>query len=301
MKMKMKLNLAISAMVLGVLLSLPHSGQATPFTFTKIADTNTSIPGGTGNFTLFEVPSLDDGIVEFTGFDSHGQTGFYTDAGGLLNMAPSPTSGADSAFLGVDVSGRPAIYTNVGGFQSLVVDTTTLIPSGLGNFDFFGSSPSFDGEYGAFLGGNASGHQGIYTNLGGSLNMVADTNTSIPGQLGNFFYFTGDLSFDAGNVAFLGFDAFGGQGIYTNTGGALTKVIGLNDSLDGKTVSGLSLGTGGLDGGAIAFTASFTGSEGIFVATSVDYHTPEPSTFVLFGVGAFGLLVYGQRRRKSAV
>lgn len=75
---RMRLGPIISMMVVGLLLSLPHTGQALPFTFTKIADTNTSIPGGTGNFTLFGAPSLETGTVTFTDFGPSGQTGFYS-------------------------------------------------------------------------------------------------------------------------------------------------------------------------------------------------------------------------------
>lgn len=283
---------------------MTHSGQATPFTFTKIADTSTLVPSGIGNFTLFGAPSLDNGIVTFTGYDSAARTSRYTNAGGSLDMVSSTnlqTSGGNEAVLGVDSSGGPSIYTDIDNSLNVVANTNTPIPGGLGNFDFFGSSPSFDSAYVAFMGGNFFGQQGIYTNGGGSLNVVADTNTSIPDGTGTFSYFTGDLSFDGGNVAFLGFDAFGQQGIYTTIGGSLAKVIDFSDSLDGKTISSLSFGPRGVSGNVIAFTASFGGSEGIFLATPEPiYSNPEPSSLVLFGVGILGTLAYVWRRRKQS-
>ena len=302
--MKIRLNLTISLIMMGLLLSLTHNGQATPFTFTKIADTDTPAPGGIDNFTLFGTPSLDNGMMTFMGYDFPGGVGRYTSVDGSLQSVPDtnpPTFEGNEAVLGVDSSGRQTIYTDINSSLNVVADTNTPIPGGSGNFDFFGPSPSFNDEYVAFMGGNFSGQQGIYTNTGGSLNRVADTNTAIPGGQGNFAYFTGDLSFDGGNVAFLGFDAFGWQGIYADIGGSLTKIIGVNDSLDGKIVSSLSFGHGSLSGNNIAFTASFGGSEGIFVATPEPiYSNPEPSTLALFGVAILGTLAYGWRRRKQA-
>ena len=46
----------------------PLLGQAQAPTFTKIVDTTTAIPGGTGNFTGFNSPSGDGVDVAFLGF-----------------------------------------------------------------------------------------------------------------------------------------------------------------------------------------------------------------------------------------
>ena len=40
-------------------------GLAAEFDIAVIADTNTAIPGGSGNFTGFDIPSLDGGNVAF--------------------------------------------------------------------------------------------------------------------------------------------------------------------------------------------------------------------------------------------
>jgi hypothetical protein len=43
------------------------------------------------------------------------------------------------------------------------------------------------------------------------------------------------------------------------------KVLDLNDQLDGKTISSLRLGRGGLDGGLLAYGATFTdGTQGLY-------------------------------------
>src|SRR5688572_6304686 len=51
------------------------------YLFTRIADTNTPIPGGTGNFTSFDpssVPGPQSTFVTFRGFGADGQEGIYT-------------------------------------------------------------------------------------------------------------------------------------------------------------------------------------------------------------------------------
>lgn len=86
-----------------------------------------------------------------------------------------------------------------------VADTSTPIPGGSGNFGAFIGVPSISGGNVAFDGsvGSDGFMPGIYSNIGGSLNVVADEATPIPGGSGNFGNF-GDLSISGGNVAFLG-------------------------------------------------------------------------------------------------
>ena len=213
-----------------------------------IADMNTPIPGGTGNFTRFSNPYLSNGSVTFLGFRDSDE---------------------------VSLAG---IYTNLGGSLNAIADTNTAIPGGTGNFTNFTSLSSDNGSV-AFIGerreivSKPPSQQGIYTNLGGSLKAIADLNTPIPNGTGNFTSFR-SVSLNKGNIAFLGTDS-SSQGIYTTLGGSLTKVIATGDSLDGKTVSssvpqfdqGLLLGPQSLNGNQIAFSVGFTdGSQGIYLA-----------------------------------
>jgi hypothetical protein len=155
----------------------------------------------------------------------------------------------------------------------VVADTGTPIPSGrpgTENFVEFGSV-SLDAGHLAFKALDSQGQQGIYTNIGGGLNVVADTSIPIPGGTGNFTgfgfgLFTGP-SLSDGKVAFLGTDASFQFGIYLNTGASLKKVIAAGDTLDGKTVSSILMSPEGLDGHQLAFQIFFTDdSQGIYVA-----------------------------------
>ncbi len=58
------------------------------------------------------------------------------------------------------------------------------------------------------------------------------------------------------------------QGIYTDLGGTLAKVIDTTDSLDGKTIQTLEIGREGLSEGQIVFRAIFSDlSSGIYLTT----------------------------------
>ncbi len=72
-----------------LVIAVPAALAATiDFTFTKIADTTTPIPGGTGNLTGFDgPPSIDGGDVAFRGVGSSLQLGIYSTVGGLNAVA----------------------------------------------------------------------------------------------------------------------------------------------------------------------------------------------------------------------
>ena len=204
----------ISAVVLLVSLSLgllPVSlarGQA--FTFTKVADTSTPIPGGVGNFTEFRPPSISDGEVAFIGEGSGGQLGVYLWKNGVLSVA---------------------------------VDTGTLVPGGTGTFTALGRNSFHEGAL-AFNAGNFAefgvvsvGHLGIYTLIDGTLEVVVDTSTEIPGSPGVQFEFFGvPWIYDLG-VVFMG----GNTSAVPNQGGVyllretgqLVRIAGLGTDIPG--------------------------------------------------------------------
>jgi PEP-CTERM motif len=289
-----------------------------------VVDTNTAIPGGIGNFTFLNLPSLSNGNVAFLGRDSMGQDGIYTNIGGSLNVVADrntaipggtgnfavfrnfPSLNNESvAFIGGSV-GQLGVYTNLGGVLNVVANTNTPIPGGTGNFTGFGRFTSLNNGTLAFQGFGAAKQQGIYSNLNGVLNLVANTNTPIPDGTGNFTGFYDPSWLNNGTVAFLGLGSTGQKGIYANLNSTLTKVIDLSDLLDGKTISDLSFSTEGLSGSQIAFQAIFTdGSEGIFLTdggsqfppqTSV----PEPSSALgMLAFGAFGAAAMRKRKQKK--
>jgi len=141
-------------LVLGFLMCFITNAGAADFTFKRIVDTNTAIPGGSGNFISFtdSFVSVDQGDVAF------------------------------DAIIGTDDSGGPAsgIYTYIGGNLGKVADLDTPLPGGTGNFTN-AHEPCLDDGNVAFAGSGNDQQWGFYTNLGGSLSAVADTNTPVPG------------------------------------------------------------------------------------------------------------------------
>lgn len=268
-----------------------------------VANQNTLIPGGTGNFGNFAAVSLDKQTVAFIGAPNGG---VYTNVGGSLQVVadqntPIPGSTGNFTnfrmpsldkgnvvFVGDGAAGfggaapQQGIYTNVGGSLKVVADQNIPIPGGTGNFTNF-ANPLLDNGNVVFQGSDifnrslGVSQQGIYmTKVGGTLKVVADQNTAVPGGIGNFVTL-GVPSFDKGNVAFFGgFDlvqigppgSFRAtkSGIYANLGGSLMKIIDSNDSLDGKTIIYVDLGREALSGDQIVFRVGFTdGSQGIYV------------------------------------
>ena len=274
----------------------------------RVADFNTPIPDGTGNFTLFPSyisPSLEGGNVLFLGQGSSGQQGIYSSAGGLHVVANTSTpvpsgSGNFSSFGGPNLNGgnvafdgfsgsQSGIYTDVGGTLHAVADKNTLTPEAPVTFSSFGA-PSLSNGNVAFQAFSPS-QSGIYTDIGG-LNVVADYSTPVPGGTGNFAAFGSAPSLSNGSVAFVA-NGGGLSGIFTNYGGTLSAVVTSAMFLDGKKISSFSSNSSSLanNNGNVAFLTSFTdGSSGIYVAEqSYDYTANASGAWDTASSWAFGL------------
>lgn len=249
-----------------------------------VADQNTPIPGGNGNFGGGQTPSIEGERVLFPGAGD-GQKGLFLYEDGSLSIVAdlnTPIPGGTGYFTTIMhpslasgnvafANGQTGIYTRIGETWGVVADKNTPIPGGTGNFTQL-VHPSFDGQHVAF-GGYGEFQIGVYTDKDGTLDVVADDQTAIPSGEGNFNIVV-DASIDGGHVAFLGANVVTvptQRGIYTDIGGSLFKVIDLTDSLDGKDLSLLGAGRGSLSGNEIFFWAKFTDdSHGLFIATISD-------------------------------
>jgi hypothetical protein len=253
-----------------------------PGPLTKIADLGTPIPEGAGNFTTFNPgaavslnpqplpPKVSANNVVFWGGGSGGQQGIY----GAFGVTPGPNPG-------------PLIR---------IADLNTPIPGASGkSFTTFDPSaavelnpqplpPRVNGNNVVFWGAGPGALQGIYAavvdpNNGATpvspLVRIVDTAAPIPGGDGNFTGFGGLTAafptpgLSSGSLvsatAFVGLGSGGQQGIYvtptfsisTSSPPGPVKLLDLNDTLDGKTITGLQLGPDALDGDPLAFTATF--------------------------------------------
>ena len=201
-----------------------------------MADTNTAIPNGTGNFITgsFASPSQMYNITTFLGGGTAGQAGIY-----------------DDDYYGSD---------------NEIVNTNTAIPGGTGNFSSFGSVVHSNYGSDAWVAGSLPG-TGVYTNNGGPVGVIADTTTAIPGGTGDFTSF-GAASHDGYDVAFIGNGSAGQVGLYTTTGGSLTSVISKGSVLGGKTVTSVSASAAqAINNGNMVFNVTFSdGSSAIYAA-----------------------------------
>ena len=229
---------------------------------TRIADLNTAIPTGTGNFLSFGTDAgiiIVGGNVLFQGRGSGGQQGLYVAA---ISNPTATTRIADSstpipngtgtfaqflnlpAFNGIEVAfvasgsdGQPALYKAgaisppQAGLLQLIANTTMAIPEGDGSFTAFPSAPALGGSDVAFIANGSAGQQGLYKVPAisppqvGSPFRIADINTPIPNGIGNFTAFGSDQAHPINpaawgeRLAFVGSGSGDQQGVYTTVGG----------------------------------------------------------------------------------
>ena len=266
---------------------------ATGGMLTKVADTITTTIPGTGKiFSSVDAPSLSYGKVVFQGKDASGFGGIYSDVSGTLEMVVDANStvpgytvtfgsfdgdisldgdsaGFEGKFKVVDANSRGIYIASEGTITKIADSITTMVPGGYSVFAKDLDEPSLDGGHVVFIGEDGlTGQEGIYTNLGGPLSVVADENTTIPGTERTFTDFDDDnCSIEGNNIVFKGY-SHGSGGIYAKIDGSLFKVISEGDTLDGKLVSNVRVSFDrALSGDRVAFRAIFVdGSVGIYVA-----------------------------------
>ena len=143
------------------------------------------------------------------------------------------------------------------GTFEVLANTSTAIPGGVGNFTGFASA-SFELADGvpriAFTGAGEGSQQGVYTVArGGPVDLVADTNTSVPDGRAKFLS-PCRTALDGDRVAFVEESGFRRGGIYTNRGGGLRRVADTSTPVPGGdgvfTEFNCSVG---FDAGIIAF------------------------------------------------
>ncbi len=227
-----------------------------------IANLDTAIPGGTGDFIDFS----------FFGNGIEGDT---------------------LAFRGNGSGDQAGVYAFVGANLVKIADTGTTIPSGSGNFVTFTTAYVDGGDY-AFIAGGDSDQQGIYLSSEGSITRIADKTTAVPGIGGNYLW-SSQLGFDEGNLSFWA-NVTGGTapgniiGAYT-PGGGLTTLVSTATLAPGPGTpfTGL-LSPADLSGTTVAFGGIFAGGSGIYTVElggGAITTIASTATAVPFGSGRF--------------
>jgi hypothetical protein len=278
--------------------------------FVPIATSIMPMPGGGGPFWTIRSPSLDNGLVAVVGYNqSLSQRGVYAWHNGVLNVVanrstPIPGGGGTfTDFTDCFLHGGQIAFTahGAGGYQGIfraeangtitrLYDTTMPMPGQPGNFELI-SRPIIQNGSVVFRGANSIAGYGIFTDLSGTLEVVANQSTMVPGSPGSVFGSFGYPAFDQGVIAFTASAVGGNTGVYSTHLGALGKVLAGGDLFDGRIVRYAIMGPQGLSGDSIALHVEFTNnSYGIYRAT-----IPAP------GAGVFlGLLTGAARRRRAS-
>ena len=193
-------------------LSFTVPAQAFEFEFVNVGDVGTPIPDGTGTFVLLQLPAISGDIVAYRGFGGSDQDGIYK-----RNVFQGDTT----------------LVT--------VADRTTPVPGRIATtFSIFKPPSLHNGDI-AFRGTASDGGIGVYTVIGGVLDIVADTNTLLPVGIGYFIDFGLPWIYD-GKVVFRGFGNDGQSGIYTNFAGGLTAVVDTTTMIPGGVGSFVDFG-----------------------------------------------------------
>ncbi len=268
-----------------------------PVHFTLVAETGSPTPGQTGfAFTYFAgAPALDGQRVVFpaitlTSFNAYGLYAFEAGASSLLvdlnstvpgtaqpfkeiNPWRVSSDGGVTAFNGSIVTtpcsgGQPTvtsgIYTESGGVLGLIAQgAMTPLPGGAGQF-CGAQDPSIGGGTVAFSGSGVGTGNAIYADFAGTLELVADTSTPVPGGVGNFLALGGHAA-DGESVVFAGRDNGGppaNYGLYIYSGGSLEVLVDSNTPVPGSgtTFGSTALGSPAVDAGDVVFVGSNSGS-----------------------------------------
>jgi hypothetical protein len=277
-----------------------------------LATTNTPVPGGSGTFTSFGRVARSGDNVAFANAQIQNRSGawerdlqyqasgiYMSQGGRAVNKVVDETTkvpGKTSTFTGlydsIDIDG-----VNVAFVASM--DVYVADDSGIAQRN---TSPSFP-QIGLSLDGADVAFGDNYVRvwldgtaqrlaLGGAMNgdryfALIDRNPSIDNRT---IVFGGRTTGAMGTGTFL-CDL---GGIYMWRDGEISKIIDVNDILDGKALAYLHTGPDSLSGDNIAFHARFKdGTEGIYVAT-----VPEPGAAMLLA-GGVAVLGLGARRRRS--
>jgi hypothetical protein len=246
-----------------------------------VADLNTIIPDGIGDFTtdlaIEESFRIRNDVVAF---DTFSGSGVYAEIDGALvaiadlnTMEPGGNGdfnevylagidGDDIAFYG-NASGQSGVtrgfYSNSGGHLGKLFNTGA---------DEAGQFFDFPNDTYSYIELNEDFSQrALYLSIEGSSELVAEIGGSTPDGSGSFTYFD-NLAVSGKDLAFVaGVDEVDFN-IYMYTNGELREVISVGDPLDGKTVVDLDMKNAtGLENGVIAFRVVFDdGSAGIYLA-----------------------------------
>lgn len=224
-------------------------------TLTRVADTSSTIPGTALTFSHFPGSARvgDAGLIAFRGEGAE-HSGIFRAQGGTVAVVadtstvvpgtestlftsfdPAVAAGSSRVAFRARSDGREGIYLWNAGVLGIVADTTTLAPGGGGAVFSGFSAPVVVAGRVAFR-ARAPELEGLYLYESGSLALVADTASVVPGDVATFSGFDARIALSASSVAFLG-SASEREGIYRLTGSGLVAVLETGQTTPGGFVA----------------------------------------------------------------
>jgi hypothetical protein len=308
-------------------LALPAAAEkAPPWRFFRIADTQSTIPLGVGEFLSFDrgpVLRREPPWIVFLASGSGGQQGVYLWEGAKLEaVADTATAIPDGAgsfdaffqadldrvleqtppfivFRGGGSGGQDGIYLATDLDLGRIADTATAIPGGSGSFNAFVGASVENGLV-AFSGSGAS-EAGVYaSDEDGPVTLVADTHTAIPGGAGDFIELAGQTSpcFHPPLVVFPGEGSGLQRGIYFDDGGGLDVLVDADDLIPGGGATYDTFTAAGVGAPLVAFVATDSnGGTGVYGADTQqiepEWIVADTDTVIPGGIGGAKFTGFG--------
>ena len=204
--------------------------EAVTFSFFKVADTDTVVPGSSATFEGFlgAEPVISGNNIAFLGQDNvNFNDGIYLFDGNILSVVadfstPIPDrsgvnftdfdedlsiSGSTVAFEGfVDNAGFTAFDNLVvpasgGNLTILAAETTTFVPPGNTSLFVDVDEPMIRGTTAVFVGNEDESDAGIFFSSGSAVSFIANLNAPVPGRpTYSFSQFDNNISFDGTRI-----------------------------------------------------------------------------------------------------
>jgi hypothetical protein len=258
-----------------------------------LADTSTAVPGGVGKIGGFSFYGGDffssslDGTTFFA-TDAQLNKGIYLSKNGTLSriadqstafpgagnnefisdLAFPVIAGDAVAFVAFNQNFEAHLLQSSAGQLKVLVGPNTSIPGVSQGFVAI-TSPSADGDKIAFRGvSNVGGNDGIYLSTPAGVQVIADTNTLVPGTNRKFTSFNapGHVVLEGNQVAFLANDEQGG-GVYWFDGQQLRTIANYQRSIPEGVGSYDYFDEVSLNNGTVYFEGGNGTTQGVYAST----------------------------------
>jgi uncharacterized protein (TIGR03437 family) len=286
------------------LYSVPAAGGA----IQMIANYNTPVPGG-GTFTVFDASGSQVGAFSFDGanlaFNAQGNgLGNYwakpdgsslglvadsshplvTPGGTVMNFYAPTVIGNNVVMIGTGAADPRTGYNGIyvgsmdgsGTVRELLNSNQRLPDNPNTNFHTRFDSPvlAFDGTLVAFRADDANANfSGLYTTdlTSQAINKIVDVNSTLTGLGKIQFIALSAVSAEKGAVLFRASDTTGNNALFLWKRGAISRIVGRGDQLDGRTVQDFTdPGPAAVSGTTFVFNADFGGGiRGLYLATEI--------------------------------